>query len=167
MTFSKRIRFYLYNNFRQKREVTLAETSLFWHILKILLYNFDLYGVGVAGGAADLAAGHNDVVALFEREDVLRLLECLIKDDVEGAVLLAEHGGDAPAEVELTPGAPVAVCKTSGEGETAMLTLLYPEKAGVSLKAPDAVRLNGSTVTLAFGERELALDLAPYLAVLE
>ena len=67
---------------------------------------------------------------------------------------------------EILP-APVAVCKTRGEGETAMLTLLYPEKAGVSLKAPDAVCLNGSTVTLAFGERELTLDLAPYLAALE
>ena len=67
---------------------------------------------------------------------------------------------------EILP-APVAVCKTKGEGETAMLTLLYPEKDGVSLKAPDAVCLNGSTVTLAFGERELTLDLVPYLEVLE
>lgn len=67
---------------------------------------------------------------------------------------------------EICP-APVALGKTSGDGEATMLTLLYPEKDGVSPKAPDRVRLDGNTVTLVFGERELTLDLAPYLAAME
>ena len=62
--------------------------------------------------------------------------------------------------------APAAICRTEGTGGARMASILYPYRNGEDAAAPRAISLDGDTLTLVLGGREVSLCLRDFESAL-